>query len=456
MVNQTAEAGSPGDIVARAERIPVTAFHVKARLIVGLATLFDGFDAIAIAYVLPVLVGAWKIAPADVGWLISSANFGQLIGAIFFGWLADRIGRMKVLTISVALFSLACLGCAFTTDYNSLFIMRFIEGLGLGGEVPVAAAYISEMARAKGRGPFFLLYESIFAIGLFLAAVLGAWLVPLYGWQVMFYIGAAPAFLALALRWLLPESARWLADQGRHAEADAVLRGIEQQATAAGHALPAPEPAVAGSSGKVTGSWAELFGDVYLRRTLAVWALWFCNYFTSYGLSSWLPTLYRTVFKLDLATTLQYSLGFSFMGLLGAFTVALLADKTGRRLWFILAFVCSSAGLLTLWFAGAPDPVFVLIVSSASFFFVSSNSVLLYLYTAEIYPTRLRARGTSTATAWNRLGATVGPPFVGALLASSGLGSVFLMFGLVALAGAVVAWLLVIETRERVLEEISP
>ena len=448
--------GSPGDIAARAERIPVTAFHIKARVIVGLATLFDGFDAIAIAYVLPVLVPLWKIAPEKIGVLISAANFGQLIGAIFFGWLADRIGRLRVLTISVALFSVACLGCAFATDYDSLFVLRFIEGLGLGGEVPVAAAYISEMARARGRGTFFLLYESIFAIGLFLAAILGVTLVPVYGWQVMFYIGAAPAVLALALRWTLPESARWLADRGRYAEADAILVDIEKQARAAGHTLPEPAPVTPGASGKVMGSWAELFGNVYLNRTLAVWALWFCNYFTSYGISSWLPTLYRTVFKLDLQTALYYSLGASSMGLIGAFTVSFLADVTGRRRWFIMAYTCSAVPLFVLWYAGAPSANFVLVVSSMAYFFVSSNSVLVYLYTAEIYPTRLRARGTSTATAWNRLGSTIGPPIVGFLLGWSGLGSVFLMFACVAVAGALVAWFMAIETRNRVLEEISP
>ena len=100
---ENTSAGTPADIVARSERLPVTGFHIKARVIVGMATLFDGFDAIAIAYVLPVIAVAWKLNPTDAGQLIASANFGQLLGAIFFGWLADRIGRLQVLTLSVAL-----------------------------------------------------------------------------------------------------------------------------------------------------------------------------------------------------------------------------------------------------------------------------------------------------------------------------------------------------------------
>ena len=449
-------AGTPADIVARSERLPVTGFHIKARVIVGMATLFDGFDAIAIAYVLPVIAVAWKLNPTDAGQLIASANFGQLLGAVFFGWLADRIGRLQVLTLSVALFSLACLGCAFTTDYQSLFVMRFIEGLGLGGEVPVAAAYISEMARARGRGAFFLLYETIFAVGLLLAAILGAWLVPKFGWQIMFYIGAAPAFLALAFRFTLPESARWLADRGRHAEADAVITRIEARARAEGHELPPPAPLQPGESGRVAGSWAELFSPVYRGRTFAVWAFWFCNYFASYGISTWLPTFYRTTFKLDLATALWYSLGASSMGLCGAITVSLVVDTIGRRRWFIMAFAVAATPLFVLWYTGAPSAEFVLVVSSLAYFFVSSNSVLVYLYTAEIYPTRLRARGTSVATAWNRLASTIAPLLVGPLLTGAGLGAVFLMFGCVLMVGSIVAFFFAIETRNRVLEEISP
>lgn len=267
-----APIGSSADIVARTERMPFTAFHLKARIIVGTATLFDGFDAIAIATVLPALFGLWKLTPGDAGLLIASANFGQLLGAIFFGWLADRQGRLKALTYSVGLFSLACLACGFAQDYWSLVGLRFIEGLGLGGEVPVAAAYISEMARAKGRGTFFLLYETIFAVGLLLAAVLGAFLVPRYGWQIMFYIGAAPALLALVFRAMLPESARWLADKGRAVEADAVLKGIEAGAVAAGHKLDKPVAVIAADGGRVAGKWKELFSPVYRGRTFAVWA----------------------------------------------------------------------------------------------------------------------------------------------------------------------------------------
>ena len=117
--------------------------------------------------------------------------------------------------------------CALAWDYNSLLVFRVLQGIGLGGEVPIAAVYISELTRARHRGRFVLLYELVFPIGLVAASLLGLWVVPNFGWQWMFYIGALPAILALVLRVLLPESPRWLAVHGRPAEADAALSLIE-------------------------------------------------------------------------------------------------------------------------------------------------------------------------------------------------------------------------------------
>ena len=176
--------------------------------------------------------------------MISAGFVGQLIGALLFGWVAERYGRMTAMIWSIALFAVMSLVCAFAWDYNSLLVFRTIQGIGLGGEVPVAAVFISELARAKGRGRFVLLYELVFPIGL----VARAWSVcgPLhFGWQWMFVIGALPAFLALVLRWLLPESPRWLAVRGHTAEAQAAMALIERETEkATGKPLPPPQPVI--------------------------------------------------------------------------------------------------------------------------------------------------------------------------------------------------------------------
>ena len=197
-------SASVDNIVARLERLPTSWWQVKTRIIVGVATFFDAFDALAIATVLPVIVPLWKLTPPQIGVMISAGFLGQLLGALLFGWIAERYGRMTAMIWSIALFAVMSLVCAFAWDYDSLLVFRTIQGIGLGGEVPVAAVFISELAKAKGRGRFVLLYELVFPIGLVSASLVGLWVVPNFGWQWMFIIGALPAFLALALRWLIP------------------------------------------------------------------------------------------------------------------------------------------------------------------------------------------------------------------------------------------------------------
>jgi len=444
-------------ITARLERLPYSSWHVRARVIVGVATFFDAFDALAIAYVLPALIGPWHLTPQRIGLLISVGYVGQLVGAIGFGWLAERIGRLRTTVLTIATYAALSFLCALSWDYTSLFVFRTLQGLGLGGEVPVAAAYINEWAKAKGRGRFVLLYELIFPVGLVAAALLGFWIVPTFGWRYMFLIGALPAVLALVLRWLLPESPRWLAAKGRLEEADRILSQVESIVSRGGKvALPPVQamPAVAAAEARTC--WGDLFRGIYLSRTLAVWVIWFASYFTTYGMTTWLPTLYRTIFKFPLPQALKYSLLINVAGLAGTAACALLIDWTGRRTWFAMAFAGGGLSLGGLWYVGASDPRTVLLYASVSFFFISSISLAVYLYTPEIYPTRMRALGSSVASAWLRVASAIGPSVVGFTVGSYGLANVFLVFGLIALVGGVIAGLFGTETKGRVLEEVSP
>ena len=446
--------GGVDDVVARIERLPTSWWHVKTRIIVGVATFFDAFDALAIATVLPALVPMWQLSPQQVGFLISAGFVGQLVGALLFGWIGERFGRMPAMIWSVAIFAVMSLVCGFAWDYNSLLVFRTLQGIGLGGEVPVAAVYISELTKAKGRGRFVLLYELVFPIGLVAASLLGRWIVPHWGWQYMFYIGALPAFLALALRWLLPESPRWLAVHGRTTDAEAVLSMIEQETErSTGKPLPPPQPVV--STRDVRASWSDLFGPHYLRRTLVVWVIWFAAYFVNYGLVIWLPTIFRTVFRLPLETALQYGLITQAFGLLGTLVCALTIDYVGRRLWFAVAFGCATLSLGMLAMQASPTADQVLLYMTIAYFFVSTINIGVYLYTPELYPTRARALGVGTATAWLRFASMIGPTIVGFMIAG-GLQSVFMAFAVAAGIAAVITAMFAVETKGRVLEEVSP
>src|SRR6266566_1268151 len=214
-------------LIARLETVPFSRFHAKARIVVGSATFFDAFNALALAFALPVLIRLWEITPAQTGFLIGSSYVGQLAGALLFSWLAERFGRVPSAAAATALMSVMSLACALAGSFPALFAYRLIQGIGVGGEMPVAATYISELSKARGRGRFFLLYELIFPIGLMMTGQLGALLVPTLGWQVMFLIGGIPGLIVTALLLRLPESPRWLIAKGRLADADAVIREIE-------------------------------------------------------------------------------------------------------------------------------------------------------------------------------------------------------------------------------------
>lgn len=453
-MTDVAAHSSVDGIVARIERLPTSWWQIKTRIIVGTATFFDAFDALAIASVLPVIAPLWKLAPQQIGWLISAGFLGQLLGALVFGWVAERHGRITAMVWSIALFSVMSLVCALAWDYNSLLAFRTMQGIGLGGEVPVAAVFISELARAQGRGRFVLLYELVFPVGLVAASLAGLWVVPHLGWPYMFAIGALPGFLALVLRRLLPESPRWLAVRGRLAQAEAAMAQIESETRkATGEPLPAPKPVV--STLDKPASLTDLFGPFYLRRTLVVWVIWFCAYFVNYGLSIWLPTVYRTVFKLPLDQSLRYGLITQAVGLIGTLICALAIDHVGRRPWFALSFVGAAAALAVLASTPTPTAQQVLTYMTIAYFFVSSINIGVYLYTPELYPTRVRALGVGTATAWLRLASIIGPIVVGMMI-GSGLAAVFVTFAAVAGIAAVITGLFAVETKGRVLEEASP
>lgn len=442
-------------IAARLERLPNSRWHVTVTVILGVAIFFDSFDSLAIAYVLPAIIPAWHIPPASIGGLISIANFGQALGALTCGWAAERFGRVTIARVAIALFAVMSFACAFAQSYDQLFVLRFFQGIGLGGEIPVASTYISEILRAERRGGRFLAYQMIFPVGLLASGIVGAAVVPRFGWQSMFVIGAIPAFIALFVQRYCPESPRWLASKGRLSEADAIVTEIERVVSRNGtKPLPPVPDLVIQPLGNQT-RWQELFEGRYLKRTFLVWILWATAYIITYGLAGWIPTLYREVYHLPLQQALNYSIAGPAGSLIGSVICAFMIDWTGRRYWFTGAFFLTAASLIELWAVGSNTALGMLLGYGFSQVWLGSMNMSIFLYTAEIYPTRMRALGVSWASFWLRMAATVGPLIVGFALPRYGIGGVFLAFSIFAIIGCIAATCM-IETRRRVLEEVSP
>ncbi|MFP1625241.1 MFS transporter [Streptomyces sp. 5K101] len=452
----TTVAGKPalGSIAARLERLPHSRWHVKVRFLIGAVTFFEAFDQLLAASALPVLTKEWNLTTGQATFAVTSASIGMLLGALGAGWMGDRIGRVRTVALGVAVTGLASLAVAFADGIETFSLFRFVQGLGIGGVVPVAATYINEIARSDKRGRFVLLYEMIFPAGLAAATLVAVWVVPNLGWRAMFVIGALPVLIAAVLPRQVEESPRWLLARGRTEEAEAVIARIEA-AVARATAEPLPLPAAAVPEETSRSRLRDLFRGRYLRRTAVLSGLWFVAYYVNHGISTWLPSLYTKQFGLDLTTALVYTLLSNVTGLLGTLVVALLIDRIGRRPALVAALTGTMLSLGVLALAGAVSGGQVAVFASCTTFFLYAVNAGLYLYSPELYPTHNRARGASFGGLWNRLGVIVGPVAVGAVIGSGGsLSLVFAQLAAVAALGAVIAWFAV-ETKGRTLEELN-
>src|ERR1700693_4849607 len=260
------------------EQVPFSRWHANARIVMGSATFFDAFNALSLAFALPTLIRLWHISPKQIGFLISASYIGQLAGALVFSSLAEKIGRIRGTTAAIAIMSIMSFGCALAGNFPALLACRFVQGIGVGGEMPVAATYINELSRAHGRGRFFLLYEMIFPLGLMATGQIGAWLVPAFGWKFIFLLGGIPGLLMTFLVARLPESPRWLISKGRIQEAEAIVVQIEAS-TSRRVPTPTTSTAVSKSNLMQRGRWSELLSNIYRGRTLIVWILWASAFF---------------------------------------------------------------------------------------------------------------------------------------------------------------------------------
>jgi MFS transporter, putative metabolite:H+ symporter len=443
-------------IAARMERLPHSRWHNKLRLVVGSVNFSDAFDALTIAYVLPALIPLWHIVPSEIGLLISIGYAGQVIGGIASGWLAERYGRVPLMVGNIVLFSLMSFACVLAGSYPMLLTLRFLQGIGLGGEVPIANTYINEFAKSGERGRFVLLQQCMFPVGLTTVALVGTFVVPWLGWQWMFVFGGLPVLLALPMIRVLPESPRWLASCGRDAEADKVLTRIEKLVSRDGAVSLPPIPANVPPATASVARFVELFEGIYLKRTLSLWVLWFCAYLLTYSITGWLPSIMRTVYHLPVAQSNLYGFVVSFTGLFVLLFAAFTIDRIGRKTAYVGGFLLGAIFLLIAAFVPNLSALALGVLATLAFAAMGMIPGSLGMYTAENYPNHLRALGSGASSISQRLSSVVGPSLVGLILPHYGVGGVFAMFAVFAVIGGVTCALFSLETAGKTLEQLSP
>ncbi len=424
--------------------------HWRVTLLSGFGWMFDAMDVGLVSFVMVALARDWGLSQGQVGLAISAGLFGMFVGAAASGTLADRYGRRAVLMGTLLVYALATGLTAFVWGYGALLVLRFVTGLGLGGELPVASTLVSEVAPARHRGRMVVLLESFWAYGWILAALIGFLVIPEYGWRVAFLIGALPALYVLVLRRSLPESPRYLIQKGRHGEARkaAARLGVDPG--------PEREESVEEAGG---GGLRALWSGAYARRTFMLWVLWFGMVFSYYGIFTWLPQILASSGR-GIATSFGFVLLITLAQVPGYFSAAYLVERWGRKGTLVVYLLGCAAAALVFGLRGlaadASGAELVLWGSLVSFFNLGAWGVV-YGYTPELYPTASRGAGAGWAAGVGRIGGIAGPYLVGVMIGAPGLGvvAVFSMFALVLVVIAADVWLLGEETRGRALDEIS-
>jgi putative MFS transporter len=448
------KAGSPAAVSARLERLPWTRFQRNIFLVIATAWLFDSIDLGAITFLLSPISTEFHLTAAQAGLLGSASFAGMLTGAIAAGSFADRIGRQKVFQYSILIWGAASLALVFAWDFNSVAGFRFLLGVGMGAEFPVAAALIAEFMPAAKRGRYAALLEGAWPVGFITAGAIAYFMVPTWGWRGFFALQASLAIWALIIRRGVPESPRWLASRGRALEADRAMTSIEAAVTkTAGGQLPGYE--VAASTEPVReerGGIRSLFVPEYRRRTIMLWLVWFCILFGYYGLTTWIGKL-LTDSGFDVTKSIGFILLMALWGIPGFLSAAFLIEVIGRKYCLALYTVLSAAA--AFFYGQAAGETELMIYGSILQFFFFGMWSSIYAYTPELFPTRARGIGVGTATAAGRLGALLGPIVVPLLLATGGTSLVFTASAALFVLAAAIVLIGLPETKNTVLEDIS-
>jgi putative MFS transporter len=427
--------------LARLDALPFTREHRKLLVGSGMGWALDAMDVGLISFVLAQLAVTWSLTGTELSWIASSGFIGMAIGASLGGLLADRFGRRQVFAVTLLIFGIATGASALAWSVGALIALRFVVGLGLGAELPVASTLVSEFAPPRIRGRVIVLLEAFWAVGWTLAAVIGFVVVPASaeGWRWALAIGAVPALYAAVVRFGLPESVRFLESRGRIAEAEITVQRFERSAgvqfpeqPAAAVDTPAKPRVRAGR--QVAALWAR----PHRVQTAALWLVWFCVNFAYYGAFVWLPTI-LVASGFSLVRSFGYTLIITLAQLPGYLVAAWLVEKWGRNKTLAVFLTGSAASAVLFGLAGAEWQV-IGAGMLLSFFNLGAWGAL-YAVTPELYPTALRGTGSGWAAGVGRIASILAPLAVPLLTGVGGnvlLFSVFAVFFLVA-AGAAMA-----------------
>jgi AAHS family 4-hydroxybenzoate transporter-like MFS transporter len=414
----------------------VTPLHKTLGVLITLITLFDGYDTFNPAYVIHYVMQPWGLAPSQAGLLVSSGLVGFLFGAMGHGMVADRYGRRNTLLAGLWIVNvLTLLTAIFATDFASFCALRLLTGLGLGVLLPLGTTYVNELAPPRLSNRFSLWGVTFgWSLGGVVASLVGIFLTPQYGWQILYYVGALSIPLTLVVHAVLPESPKFLAARGRAEELRALLSRLRPDRSA----VYANATFRSADQAAQRNTIAALLAPRYRRVSLTIWITAFLTLFAIFGLTSWIPTV---MIKRGEAFASGFSFGALMQGMsfVGGLTLAMLADRgvaaTPRLLgaWWIIG------GLAVGTLVFVNEHTFNVVIVAVAGFCVIGAQHVLNNFTANSYETNFRASGVGMELGVGRIGAILGPFVMGLLQqVTGGPEAVFWAIGGAAIVAAVV------------------
>ncbi|WP_026022605.1 MFS transporter [Kurthia senegalensis] len=392
----------------------------KLLVTAGVGWLFDALDVGILSFVIAALAIDWQLSPTQIGWIGSVNSIGMAVGALLCGVLADRYGRKNIFMWTLLIFSVASGLSALTTTLAAFLILRFIIGMGLGGELPVASTLVSESVAAHERGRIVVLLESFWAAGWLLAAIISYFVIPAYGWRIALVITAIPALYAVYLRVKLPDSKKF--------------ETVQKEARTS-----------------MLTNMKNVWHKKYARQTIMLWIVWFMVVFSYYGMFLWLPSV-MVMKGFSLIQSFEYVLVMTLAQLPGYFTAAWLIEKWGRKR--VLSVYLVGTAISALVFGMASGTALLVVAGMFLSFFNLGAWGAMYAYTPENYPTVIRGTGVGMAASVGRIGGIIGPLLVGSLTAAGiSLSYIFGIFAIAILIAVVAVITLGKETKQTELED---
>jgi len=463
--------GNELTIAERIERLPLGRFHRRFIALVSLGNFFDLYDIFIVAYIGAALQQSGFLTLRQFTFFVAAGFLGMFVGTVVFGMGSDRMGRRSAFILLLLIYSVFTFAGAFAPNAAWLIALRFFAGVGIGAEIVVIDTYVTEVVPGRARGRYVAITQVAGFCAVPVAAVLSRLLVPTHflmsGWRWVMVIGASGALLTWWFRRRLPESPRWLESQGRVAEADAILTGLEKESfstersgewqVTSGEQKEGKGIYTEGTEStedtekKESGSFWELWRAPYLSRTVMLVIFQALQTIGFYGFANWAPTflLKRGV---SLLHSLEYTLLIALVSPLGPLLAAWTSDRFERK-WTIVILALVVAGL-GLGFGNSIAPAAVVgfgaLLTLANYWF----SAAFHAYQAEMFPTRLRATGVGFTYSWSRLSAAFTSILIGAVLVH-GVPTVFAVLAVAMILVACVIGLMGPRTNGLVLEEIS-